>query len=461
MTDEDKPIDAADVAIIGGGISGCAAAYYLARRGVRVVLCEAKEIAAEQSGRAWGYVRRQGRDPAEMPLAVEMMRLWDGLADELGTDLEFTRAGLLTVAETAEDEAPLHEEAAVARAHGIEVRLVTTRQIADIFPGLNGNWRAGLFTPDDGHAEPAKATRAFAAAATRLGVNIRTRTPVRRLDVAAGRACGVITAEGRIRADAVICAAGIDGSTFARTLGLRIPVQVVRASVAETHRAETNLPKTAVQTPGVSIRPTLRGTFYIGNGYRGAGPDYDITLGSLRHLRFFLPALAKNWRSLRIGIGSESFRDAAWRLRALGGAPLAALRGEPPVNHRKILRNERRFQALLPGLAGVGLQRRWAGRIELTPDMIPAIGPIRPVAGVFVATGFSGHGFALGPITGRLLSELVVDGRPSLDLSAFDPHRFEDGRFTAAAEPLYRAVVAAPAIAPSGRLRTTLTGLPG
>jgi glycine/D-amino acid oxidase-like deaminating enzyme len=434
MTGEDKPIDAADVVVIGGGISGCAAAYYLARRGARVVLCEAKEIAAEQSGRAWGYVRRQGRDPAEMPLAVEMMRLWDGLADELEADLEFTRAGLLTVADSAADEAPLHDEAAVAAAHGVEARLVTAREIADIFPALTGTWRVGLFTPDDGHAEPAKATRAFAAAATRLGVTIRERTPVRRIDVAAGRASGVVTAEGRIRADAVICAAGIDGSTFAKTLGLRIPVQVVRASVAETHRADTNLPKTAVQTPDVSIRPTLRGTFYIGNGYRGAGPDYDITLGSLRHLRYFLPALAKNWRLLRIGVGAELFRDAAWRVRALGGAPAAALRGEPPVNHRKIAHNERRFHAQLPQLAGLGLMRRWAGRIELTPDMIPALGPIRGVAGAYVATGFSGHGFALGPVTGRLLSELVLDGRPSLDLSAFDPQRFEEGRYKISTE---------------------------
>ena len=170
--------------------------------------------------------------------------------------------------------------------------------------------------------------------------------------------------------------------------------------------------------PKVAFRPRADGSFVIGNGYRGAGPDYDLTIDSLRHLRHFLPAYGRNWRHLRLRLGLESFH----RLSARFGKPLP----EPVVNDKKIAHNAESFRALFPHIAALDLARIWAGRIDLTPDVIPIIDQPASVPGLFVAAGFSGHGFALGPSVGKQLAERIVDGRSSLDLAPFRLSRFAE-----------------------------------
>ena len=417
----------ADVVVIGGGITGCSTAFHLARRGVRVVLLEKGEIASEQSGRAWGFVRQQGRHPAELPLARVASALWEELPTELGADLEFVRGGILALAETQADVARLEEGARVAAENGLSTRMVTAGEIREIIPELAGPWRAGLYTPDDAHAEPEAATRAFARAAERRGAILCTHTPAIGIDLANGAVTGVYTQRGLVRAGAVVCAAGIWSARGARWAGFTVPFQIVRSSVAET-RVTTPFTRTAVWGPHVAFRPTLRGTFYLGNGYRGAGADYDITLASFRHLTYFLPNYLRNWRSLRVRASRALVADI-FRVLTGSGSDVAGrgLPTEPPVNRRKIAHNERRFYELFPKISGLGIGRAWAGYIDLTPDLIPLLGAIGSPGGFYLAAGFSGHGFALGPVVGRLLSELIVDGRPSLDLEPFRPGRFAEG----------------------------------
>lgn len=413
----------ADAVVIGGGIVGCATAYYLARRGVRVTLLEKERIAGEQSSRAWGFVRQQGRHPAEIPLAKEASRMWGELAQELDADVEFVRGGVMALAESDEDIAKLEEGARHAAEHGLKTRLIAPREIAAIIPELKGPWRAGLYTPDDGHAEPVTATRAFAAAAVRAGARVEEGTLVKAVNTTSGRVSGVTTSIGVIEADAVICAAGINAAAFAERLGLAVPVRITRSSVCETNPTRV-FTRTAVWAPNVAYRPTNRGTFYIGNGYRGIGADYDLTLASFRHLRLFLPAYVQHWRRLKINLNREFFADLERRL----GRASATVLSEPRVNERKVAHNERQFYSILPHLTGLGLRRKWAGRMDLAPDMIPSLGALKNVAGFYLAAGFSGHGFALGPVVGRLMSEAVVDGRTSLDISPFDPARFVEGQ---------------------------------
>lgn len=427
---------AADVIVIGGGISGCATAYELSRRGAKVILVEQGEIAQEQSRRAWGFVRQQGRHPAEAPLAKAALARWSELSEELQADLELVRNGLLMPAETDEDVKRIEGTAEVAITSGLSTRIVSSNEIGRLIPELRGTWKAGLYTPDDGHAEPIKATRAFADAAVRLGTVLKLGTRVLDIEVAHGKAAGVKTTAGRISAASVVCASGINGSLFAERFGVTIPLRGVRSTVVETNRT-TPFTDIAVWGPYVAIRPTVRGSFYLGNGYRGTAADYDITFGALHHLRYFLPSYVRNARRLNMVFGREFFADLGRRAKDLFSEFAAApFQPEPRLNEFKATHNEQRFSEAFPQLRNLGRHRAWAGRVDLTPDLIPAIGQLKSVPGLYIATGFSGHGFGLGPITGQILSELVLDGRTSFNLAPFDPHRFANGPLAAYTEAL-------------------------
>lgn len=418
-----------DVAIVGAGIMGCATAWHLTTRGIKVAVFERSEVACEQSSRAWGFIRQQGRHEAEVPLASEANRLWVEITSRYGeASTGFTPGGILVPAETADDEGRVADAFAVARRLGLATRLLSGAEIRDLIPRLTGDWRSGLYTPGDAHGEPALSTRTIAAVAREAGAAIHEKNPVLAVETQAGRVSGVATASGSCAAPVVVLAGGIGTPALARPLGVDLPIQVIRSSVAQTV-AVAPFTQVAMWAPKVAFRPRADGSFIIGNGYRGAGPDYDLTIDSLSHLRHFLPAYRRNWRQLRLRLGSESFHRLCARF---GGRPLP----EPRVNDHKIAQNAAAFRALFPHIAALDLARTWAGRIDLTPDLIPIVDQTAAVPGLFVAAGFSGHGFALGPSVGKQLAEWIVAGRPSLDLSPFRLSRFHKGAGDVAAKAL-------------------------
>ena len=415
----------ADVLVIGAGIMGCATAYHLARRGVAVRVLERGVIGSEQSSRAWGFVRQQGRHPAEVPLAAAALALWPALSLELGADVEFVQSGILVPAESAADEARLASAERVAREHGVDSRIVDAADIERLVPGAARHWRTGLYTPGDGHAEPAAATRAFAAAARRLGVDIVERAPVHGFEVEGRRIGGVASGDTLHHADTIVCAAGIGSADLCRTLGVSLPIQIVRASVAQTRATAAPAFETAVWSPRVAFRPRRDGTFYVSNGYNGTDAEHDITLDSLRHLRHFFPAFLANRDVVKLRLGPEFLTDLVRRLQP--GARFQPL-DAPRVASALVRHHERCFYEVFPHLAGLGLARTWAGRIDATPDLIPIVGtPAGAPINLVVAAGFNGHGFALAPIVGKLLAEIVTGGRVSLDLRRFRPGRFAEG----------------------------------
>src|SRR4029450_9433772 len=250
-----------DVVVVGGGIVGCAIAYHLALRRARVIVLEQANIAAQQSSRAWGFIRQQGRHSAEMPLAAKACRMWEHLEDELDADLEYIRSGILLTAETPEDEERLNTALKAARASGIKSDLIGSREISKLFPGERQEWVCGLFTPGDGHAEPVKAALAFAAAAKRLGVVFQGSSPEMRLQRSASGNVSVVTADGVVRANQVVVAAGVGSAELMRGVGVSIPVQPVRASVAQTNPSNKRL-SVPVWSPRVAFRPKRDGSFY-------------------------------------------------------------------------------------------------------------------------------------------------------------------------------------------------------
>jgi glycine/D-amino acid oxidase-like deaminating enzyme len=413
----------ADVVVIGGGIVGSAAAYYLAKRDVRVVLVEKGNIADEQSSRAWGFVRQQGRDPAEMPLMVACNQIWQGLTEELGADIEWVRGGNLGLAATEERMEQYRGWLPVAKDFGLDTRVLSREQVQELVPALEGPFVGGMYTPGDGHAEPRKATTAFARAAGERGAFVYTGCAAEDIEVTNGRVSGVRTEQGLIKTPWVVCAAGAWSARVAKMVGLSLPVRVVRSTAAQT---EPVLPITpaGVWAGGIAFRQRNDRSLYIAGGGRS---DYYITLESFQHLRLFLPNYLKNWRMFKMHVGVELLKDIGRRApwSPARRHPFAHTVGvEPPPSEESIERSRQHLEELIPTLKGVKIQRGWAGYIDATPDAVPVLGPVPKPAGFIFGTGFSGHGFAMGPIAGRLISEMILDGKPSLNIRPMRYTRF-------------------------------------
>ena len=407
---------------------GVATAFFLARAGRSVAVIEKGRIAGEQSGRNWGWVRQQARDVDELPLMIESNRIWRTAERELGADIEWTQAGNLSLTRDPGRIAFFEEWLAVARETGLDSRLLTPADVSAVLPKIQGRWLGAMFTPSDGHAEPTKATWAFARAAETAGATIIEGCAADQITVEAGRVTGVETERGVIRAQHVICAAGAWSARLLRPVGIDLPVQVVRSTVASTTPIDPLTEMAVGYHPVVSFRQRRDGTLYIASG---GWSDYDVTLQSFRHLRMFVPNYMKNRRMLRIHVGRPLGRDVTnallpWRGHRL---PWRTQRGlSPSASKEKVRKSVIEFRKMFPDLE-FEVTHMWAGYIDSTPDAVPVIDLLDRPAGLVIATGFSGHGFGMGPIVGRVVTELVVDGNSSFDLSAFRLSRFGDGSY--------------------------------
>jgi len=416
----------ADVVVVGAGIVGCATAYHLARRGVRAVVLERAEHPGEQSRKNWGFVRQQGRDPHEVPLMMEANRIWRGLEAELGADVEWVQGGNLALAADQKRMALFEEWLPTARQFGLDTRLLGPRDLPAVVPGLGGEWVGGLHTPEDGHADPVKATEAFARAAAAHGASVHLGCAAQAVTTRGGAVDAVVTEHGEIRTSTLVCAAGAWSWRLARGLGVVLPQRWVRGTVARTTPAPP-VTSCAVWGPRVAFRQRKDGSFNIA---AGGALDHDVTLDSLRQLRFFLPGAWKNKAMFRFHVGRPLLRSVVAAIPGSSArrAPLTWDRHhEPRPNPAKVARSLTELQRTLPSLPPLGIARSWAGYIDATPDLVPVLGTVPALRGLVFATGFSGHGFGLGPVAGRLVSELILDGKASLDVSPFRFSRFAEG----------------------------------
>src|SRR5215470_3176932 len=208
-----------DVVVIGGGIVGTSTAFFLAQREVSVALCEKGHIAGEQSSRNWGFCRQQGRDPRELPLIVESLRIWRNIDRTIEGDTGFRQAGIVYLAED-EKAAAAHEKFLdYARPYQLDTRRIAGPELTALLPGAARQWPSALYTASDGRAEPQKAASAIAAALRRRGGKVLTNCAVRGLDIAGGRVAGVVTEKGTIACSSVVLAGGAWSRLFCRNLG--------------------------------------------------------------------------------------------------------------------------------------------------------------------------------------------------------------------------------------------------
>lgn len=417
----------ADVVVVGGGVIGVMTAWFLRQKGLSVVVCEKGRIAGEQSGRNWGWVRQQGRDPGELPIMVESLSIWKRLAAQTGEGLGFKQTGVLYLAKTEREIAGFEAWTEHARAHRLDTRLLTAAETMAMLRGAVAPWKGALYTPSDARAEPWVAVPALAAVAEEKGVVIREACAVRGLDLAAGRVAGVVTEAGRIACDHVVVAAGAWSRLFLGQHGIMIPQLSVLASVAATEPMPEIFPGNAADDD-FAFRRRADGGYSIAPGARH---DFFIGKDAFRSFGVYLPVLKKDFRSTTFRLTApHGFPDAwgtprRWSLDAT--SPFERQRIlNPAPNMGTLAEVQDSFAKAFPSLGRPKLKAAWAGMIDSLPDVVPVVDHAG-VAGLTIATGMSGHGFGIGPGMGRVIADLVTGGAVGYDLSRFRLARFSDG----------------------------------
>jgi glycine/D-amino acid oxidase-like deaminating enzyme len=263
----------------------------------------------------------------------------------------------------------------------------------------------------------------MADAAVRLGATFLTGCAVRAIETSAGRVCGVVTERGAIRCDSVVLAGGAWSRLFLGNCGIDFPQLKVLGSVMRTAPME-GLPELAVGAGDFSFRRRLDGGYTVAR--RGANIT-PIVPDSFRLFVDFLPAYRKTWRDLRLRVGRSFIEGLRMprRWQADEITPFEKIRVLDPEPDAGVLKEARRNLArAFPAFAQMTEVERWGGLIDVTPDAVPTISTIDDLPGLVLATGFSGHGFGLGPGAGRLAAELATGADPVVDPSPFKLSRF-------------------------------------
>lgn len=416
-----------EVVIIGGGIIGVSAALELAERGIPVVLCEKGLIAGEQSSRNMGWLRKMGREEAELPLAIESLKLWEGLNKRVGADTGYHRSGTAYLFETPEQLEASAAWLEVAKPFNLDTRVVSPGEVRTLFPTTSRDWAGALYTASDARAEPAQATTAIAAAAQRHGVRILSYCAVRSIETKAGKVSGVVTEHGPISCRTVVLAGGAWSGLFCGNHGIDFPQLKIRATVIRTP-ALAGGPDITCSGPGFVMRKNQDGGYVIG---LHPGEIYDITPDSFRYMwRFRNTAIAHAGR-LRLRFGGRFFTELGYphRWNAADHTPFETERTLNPVADRKAVASLKRIMGTyFPSLSRLDVLESWAGMVDVTPDALPVISPVGQLPGLVLASGFSGTGFAQGPAAGRLIAEIITNATPCVDPTPFRLERITEGQ---------------------------------
>ncbi|MER9580728.1 FAD-binding oxidoreductase [Mesorhizobium sp. M0276] len=409
-----------DAVVIGGGIVGATTAYYLAKAGKRVALVEKGRINGEQSSRNWGAVRTQGRHSTEIPMMLDCLEIWRGIEAELGENVDWRQQGQMRLIYDRGMRERSEAFMPIAREFGLTTRLLTPREVADLLPHYDPrDCQGALFTPTDGNAEPEKAASAFARAAARLGATIMEFTAALSIDRWNDAVCGVETERGRLACETIVLASGVWTSRLLKPLGIKHPSLWVRGSVGRTGVLPIEMRKLVVWGK-CAYRQRPDGRVNIAVAEDGF---HDLMLDSFTYGLKFLPLAKRNWRNLRFSLGKPMIRS----LMAEFDDFTTHRTLDPRPDWTGLARAADRFVEEYPGVGSIQYERAWAGYIDYMPDELPVIEALSEPNGLFVAAGLSGHGFGIGPIVGKTISDLIVRGRSDYDLAPFSSRRFNGG----------------------------------
>ena len=418
----------ADLVVIGGGVIGVMTAWFAAQKGLRAVVLEKGRVAGEQSSRNWGWIRQQGRDPAELPVMIEANQHWRALDPQVQAEIGLRQTGTLYLAKDAAEMDRFAAWMPHARAHDLDTVLLTSAQVAAKIPDSAHSWAGAMWTASDMRAEPWVAVPALARAAARAGVQIVENCAARGLDRAAGRVGGVVTERGTISCDRVVLAGGAWSSLFLRRHGINIPQLSVRATVAATEPLAQ-----VYDGGGVDHRFAFRRR---DDGGYSLAPEgvHEMFVGpdAFRALRRYLPQIwADPMGTAYRPAAPRGYPDAWGTARTWADTdvtPFEKMRVlNPAPNARKVAQLARLFAQTFPDAGAVTIKSAWAGMIDSMPDMVPVVDHADAISGLIIATGMCGHGFGIGPGFGRMLADMVAGDDPGHDKRRFRLSRFSDG----------------------------------
>jgi sarcosine oxidase subunit beta len=374
-----------DVAVIGGGLTGCAAAYHVARAGANVTLVERHDLNTQASGRNAGGLHGQIQHPSflqrgddwarrfgqVLPLLRDAVSRWTELEDELGIDLEVRLKGGIVVASSRAQLPALERKAAIETAHGSDVRLLDRDGLLALAPYVSEAMAGGLHCPHEGTANPLLAAPAFAQAALANGAEMLLRADVRAIEREDG-GYRLRTSRGDVRAARVLDCGGSAAGAVSGLLGRPLPVEGEPIQVTVTEAVAPLVSHMLYAAAGrLTLKQASAGTLLIGGGWPAAvAPD-----GSLQ-------------------VDAASVRE-----------------------------NLRLACQVVPAVAGAQLVRTWPGAVNATPDELPLIGELPGLPG-FVVAVFPYLGFTCGPLLGRIAADLALGRDPGYELGPFSPSRF-------------------------------------
>jgi sarcosine oxidase, subunit beta len=367
----------AEVVVVGGGVMGTSVAFHLAEAGVEgVLLLERDELGAGSTSKAAGGVRAQFSDALNIQLGARGLEAFEGFAGRPGGEIDLQQVGYLFCLSTAEDLAVFEAAVALQNSLGVASRLLTPGEAAALAPVLRTDDLLGAaFHARDGICSPDGVVQGYAAAARRLGAELRTGVEVTAIEADEGGVRAVVTDAGRVTTGSVVLVAGAWSEALAATAGVHLPVVPLRRQIVVTAPGP--------DLPAVPMTIDAASTFY----FHREGP------GML---------MGMSWEGEQPGFDLST--DDDW-LPDLTAA----------------------VEARAPALADLGIAHRWAGLYEVSPDHNALIGEAATVPGFFYATGFSGHGFLQGPAVGEVLRDLWLGRPPFVDVGPLSAERFAVG----------------------------------
>ncbi len=381
-----------DVIIVGGGIMGNSIAWQLSKRGKSVIVLEKSDVASGAAGATDGVVGYHTKKPGpQLDLAVQSIEMFDGLSEQLDYDIEYEKnAGGMQPVEDKEQYDMLFAMVEEQKKSGVDIKMISAEEAFEIEPEIAKDIYGALYSKTGGKVNPIALTMAFSQAAKKLGAVVNNNTQVNSFIIDGQKILGVRTNKGQFFADVIVNAAGAWAGEIANMLNLYMPIKPRKGQLAVTE----------------PIAPFMKATVQC----------------ALYNIIKFRPETIKDEAVLKLG-SSLSIEQTEEGSIIIGGTrEFEEFNDENTFEAIEIMMN--RATRFFPLLKNVSVVRYFSGFRPFTPDGLPLLGKVDAYDNFYMAAGHEGDGIALAPITGKLISEIICDGKSSYDLSDFNPNRF-------------------------------------